>query len=218
MELSCLIWELIYSWWRHQNIFRVTGPLCVRGATSHRWIPLTKASDAELWCFLWSAPEWWSKQLRRRWFETPSRSLWRRCDIFFFINLITGCFWSICLIEFWSLGIIIRYHRWHIQMRFRVSHRYKFACHNHDVIMSTMASQITSLTIVYSIVYSGVDQRKHQSSVSLAFVTGEFPAQMASNAEMFPFYDVIMQPRISMSDTKNNWDSVRSKVFFEIII
>ena len=39
-----------------------------------------------------------------------------------------------------------------------------------DVIMSEMASQITSLTIVYSSVYSGADQRKHQSSVSLAFV------------------------------------------------
>ena len=38
------------------NIFRVIGPL--RGEiTGHRWIPLTKASDAELWYFLWSAPE-----------------------------------------------------------------------------------------------------------------------------------------------------------------
>ena len=38
-----------------RNIFRVTGPLCGE-FTSHRWIPLTTASDAELWCFLWSAP------------------------------------------------------------------------------------------------------------------------------------------------------------------
>ena len=37
------------------NIFRVTGPLCGE-FTGHRWIPLTKASDAELWCFLWSTP------------------------------------------------------------------------------------------------------------------------------------------------------------------
>ena len=37
------------------NIFRVTGPLCGE-ITGQRWIPLTKASDAELWCFLWSAP------------------------------------------------------------------------------------------------------------------------------------------------------------------
>ena len=47
--------------------------------------------------------------------------------------------------------------------------------------MGVMASQITSLTSVYSTVYSGVDQRKHESSASLD--PGEFPAQMASNAE-----------------------------------
>ena len=61
--------------------------------------------------------------------------------------------------------------------------------HYCDVIMGALASQITSFTIVYSTVHSGVDQRKHQSTASLAFfagnspVTGEFPAQMASNAE-----------------------------------
>ena len=48
--------------------------------------------------------------------------------------------------------------------------------------MGTIESQITSLTIVYSTVYSGADQRKYQSSASLAFVRG-FPAQRASNAE-----------------------------------
>ena len=37
------------------NVFRVTGPLCGE-FTGHRWIPLSKASDAELWCSLWSAP------------------------------------------------------------------------------------------------------------------------------------------------------------------
>ena len=47
--------------------------------------------------------------------------------------------------------------------------------------MGAMGSQITSLTIVYSIVYSDADQRKHQSS--MAFVHGEFSAQMASNGE-----------------------------------
>ena len=41
-----------------------------------------------------------------------------------------------------------------------------------DVIMGEIASQITSLTIVYSTVYSDADQRKHQSSASLAFVRG----------------------------------------------
>ena len=42
--------------------------------------------------------------------------------------------------------------------------------HYNDVIMGAIASQITSLTIVYSIVYSDADQRKHQISSSLAFV------------------------------------------------
>ena len=37
------------------NIFRGTGPLCGE-FTGHRRIPRTKGSDAELWCFLWSAP------------------------------------------------------------------------------------------------------------------------------------------------------------------
>ena len=39
------------------NIFRVTGHLCGE-FTGHRWIPRTKGSDAELWCFLWSAHGW----------------------------------------------------------------------------------------------------------------------------------------------------------------
>ena len=54
--------------------------------------------------------------------------------------------------------------------------------------MGRVASQITSLTIVYTTVYSDADQSKHQSSASLAFVWGihrdrEFPAQRASYAE-----------------------------------
>ena len=52
--------------------------------------------------------------------------------------------------------------------------------------MGTIASQITCLTSVYSTVYSGADQSKHQSSASLAFVWGihrGIAAQMASYAE-----------------------------------
>ena len=67
-----------------------------------------------------------------------------------------------------------------------------------DVIMSTMASQITSLMIVYSTVYSGEDQRKHQSSASLTFVMGihrwplTLPHKGPVTRKMFPFDDVIM--------------------------
>ena len=53
------------------NIFRVTGPLCGE-FTGHRWIPLTKASDAELWCFFdLRLNKRLRKQSRRWWFKTP---------------------------------------------------------------------------------------------------------------------------------------------------
>ena len=64
--------------------------------------------------------------------------------------------------------------------------------------MSAMASQITSLTIVYSSIYSAADQRKHQSSVSLAFVRGihrspvNSPHKGPVTRKMFPFDDVII--------------------------
>ena len=70
--------------------------------------------------------------------------------------------------------------------------------HYDDVIMGTMASQITSLAIVYSTVYSGADQRKHQSSASLAFVRGihrrpvNSPHKWPVTRKMFPFDDVII--------------------------
>ena len=73
-----------------------------------------------------------------------------------------------------------------------------FITHYDDVIMSLMASQITSLTIVYSASYSGVDQRKHQSSASLAFVRGihrgpvNSPDKRPVSRKMFPFDDVII--------------------------
>ena len=64
------------------NIFRVTGPLCGE-FTGHRWIPLTKARDAELWCFVDLRP---NKRLSNHswgwWFETPASSLWRQCNVY----------------------------------------------------------------------------------------------------------------------------------------
>ena len=60
--------------------------------------------------------------------------------------------------------------------------------------MGTIASQITSLTIVYSTVYSDADQRKHQSSASLAFVWGIHrysPQKWPATRKIFPFDDVI---------------------------
>ena len=83
-----------------------------------------------------------------------------------------------------------------------LTHRYetspldcRFAStHYCDVIMGTMASQITSLTIVYSTVYSDPDQRKHQSSASMAYVRGPVnsPHKRSVIRKIFPFDDVIM--------------------------
>ena len=70
--------------------------------------------------------------------------------------------------------------------------------HYSDVIMSTMASEITSFTMVYSTVYSGAGEREHQSSASLAFVRGlhwwpvNSPHKGPVTRKIFPFDDVIM--------------------------
>ena len=75
--------------------------------------------------------------------------------------------------------------------------------HYGDVIMGTIASQITSIAIVYSPVYSGADQRKHQSSASLAFVRGihrgpvNSPHKWPVTRKIFPFDDVIMSRDVS---------------------
>ena len=76
-----------------------------------------------------------------------------------------------------------------------------FRQHYNDVIMSAMASQITSVACVSSTVWSGADQRKHQSSASLGFVRGihrrpvNSPHKGPVTRKMFPFHDVIMKWR-----------------------
>ena len=103
------------------------------------------------------------------WFETPSHPFWRHSNG-------EGMFEYFQSVKPW------------LSMTY----------HYDDVIMDKMASQITSLTIVYSAVYSGADQRKHQSSASLAFVRGihrgpvNSPHKWPVTRKMFPFDDVIM--------------------------
>ena len=94
--------------------------------------------------------------------------------------------------------------------------------HYNDVIISGMASQITSLLILYSSVYSGVDQRKHHSSASLAFVMGihRWPVNSLHKGpvtrKMFSFDDVIMS-RNNLSIYANAhhvWPRTRHPVVF----
>ena len=62
------------------SFFRVTGHLCVE-FIGHRWIPRTKASDVELWFFYLRLNKRLSKQWWGWWSETPSRPLWRHCNV-----------------------------------------------------------------------------------------------------------------------------------------
>ena len=77
--------------------------------------------------------------------------------------------------------------------------------HYSDVIMGATASQITSLTMVYSTFYSGADLRKHQSSAPLAFARGihrrpvNSPHKWPVTQKMFPFDDVIMNGQTELS-------------------
>ena len=76
--------------------------------------------------------------------------------------------------------------------------------HYRDVMMSTMTFQITGISIVCSTVCSGADQRKHQSSASLAIVRGihrwsvNSPHKGPVTRKMFPFDDVIMALSITL--------------------
>ena len=90
------------------------------------------------------------------------------------------------------------------------------ACHYDDVTMTTMASQITSLTVVYSIVYSDANQRKHQSSASLAFVWGihrwipRTNGQLRGKCFHWMTSSCEIRPRIEMSHHKScNFDTLR---------
>ena len=89
-----------------------------------------------------------------------------------------------------------------------------------DVIMGKKASQITGLTIVCSPVYSGADQRKFQSSTSLAFLRGihrwpvNSPHKGPVRRKMLPFDDVIMNDNIYPinsfwpSDAISSWSTL----------
>ena len=88
--------------------------------------------------------------------------------------------------------------------------------------MGTIASQIISLTIVFSTVYWDTDQRKHQSSASLVFVRGIHRGPVNSRhkwpvaRKMFPFADVIMVVLASISQIwAHNWNLVKSQFVFK---
>ena len=81
--------------------------------------------------------------------------------------------------------------------------------HYSDVIMSVMVSQITGVSIVYSTICSGTDQRNHQNSTSLAFVRGihrspvNSPHKVPVTWKMSPFDDVIVINSLHIFNTQS---------------
>ena len=99
----------------------------------------------------------------------------------------------------WGTKTLIRryYNEWYVKHIATMYHHFEIH-YNDFVIMSVMASQITSRTIVYATVYSRSRSKKHQNSASLAFVGGihrwpvNSPHKGPVARKMFPFDDVIM--------------------------
>ena len=118
--------------------------------------------------------------------------------------------WQIVTIKLsyrnFSFGLLAIFHNWQLTNGPRTIYHQCSLSHYDDVIMGAIASQTTSLTIVYSAVYSGADQSKHQSSASLAFVWGNHrgpvnsPHKWPVTRKMFPFDDVIMSIIICHED------------------
>ena len=96
----------------------------------------------------------------------------------------------------------------------RAQHNHPLVDHYSGLIMSTMASQITSMSTACSIVCTCTHQRKHRSSASLAFVRGihqwlvDSPHKGPVTWKLFPFDNVIMisdmwDPVILLHDNLN---------------
>ena len=133
--------------------------------------------------------------------------------VFWFVSGIirtcaVGVVWLYVRVAVRTKNIVrVHYQNWLLKQKY-----YMFTCftyytfidssHYSDVIMSTIASQIISPTIVYAIVYSDADQWKHQSSASLAFVWGihrwpvNSPHKRPVSRKIFPFDDVIVHTGI----------------------
>ena len=138
--------------------------------------PWQKASNVELWSFLcYYYRKLLNKQSSWWWFELP----WRSCNwrVMRIVVIRHSYWWHSYLHSTWML-------HWYVSDEIL-----KDMSQYNGVIMISLASQITSLTIVYSTVYSRADSKKTSKlcvtglCVGNSPVTDEFPAQRASNAE-----------------------------------
>ena len=154
---------------QHEHAFRITGPLWGE-STGSRWILFTKGSVRRRFSWLLAWTSCWTDGWYTDYLKRSCDSNYKPRNISFFLFLIVRTkVNSVSIFKFASSTI-------------------RQANHYSDGIMSAMASQITSVSIVCPTVCSGADQRKLQSSASLAFVKGihrwpEISLIKASNAE-----------------------------------
>ena len=165
---------LFLTWWRHQmETFSSLLALCEGNSPvtgefpSQR--PVTRSFDVFIDLHL-------NKRLSKQslgWsFETPSCSLWRQCKWRFQSLKIYNTPYELCIQVTLCCVLLLSGTGWfYLELEYDIDSQF-VNIHFNDVIMSVMASQITSITIVYPSIHSGADQRKHQSSAWLAFVGG----------------------------------------------
>ena len=176
VETICLIGEVPLTIW-HGNTFRVIG-ISWGKYISHRWIFFTNTHECTLLPFplIYARTSCWTNS----WVASDLR---RPCDA-----TAMEIHWIITASrERYPYLSILGNNRQHYN----------------EAITGAIASQITSLTSVYSIVYLDTDQRKHQSSASLAFVRRihrgpvNSPHKWPVTRKMFQFDDVIVSEIIA---------------------
>ena len=153
----------------------------------------------DIWCLVWYST---GKKTRNIWKTQLKHSIWH-------FDLLQMAWQQplTSMVNFMELARVVSWAKMQLTMseikdtQFYVQEWADFqGVHHHynNVIMSAMASQITSLAIVYSTAYSGTDQRKHKSSASLAFVRRihrwpvNSPHKGSVTRKMVPFDDVMM--------------------------
>ena len=142
----------------------------------------------------------WTRRRNPRHLRLLAANCTRQTFTLMYLQIWHANFYDQVYVEFFLLllqGYDTSISAWHLEGNGHV----KMGCTSHynDVKMGAMTSQITSLTIVYSTVYSRADQRKQQSTESLAFVWGiprwpeNSPHKWPVTRKMFPFDNVTLQ-------------------------
>ena len=127
----------------NDNIFRVTGLLCGE-FTGHRWIPCTKVSEAELWSFLWSAPEATVEQTM----GTPV--IWDAI-----VLIMTSLLWKWVMGGFFGFFLVQIY-----GLPFQLHRRIQYCI--------TLGWAMVRLTVLYMTVYTG-NQLIHSKEIWMKF-------------------------------------------------